>query len=129
METPLFDQLPPGQRMPVYCFTLEEVERAEQQGIPLWIPLARVEKGREEVHALKLEDVGNLCVARDGSFSFTGRTAQLATTVLHCHEIETTVRLEGHSSICSVVVTGGRASITFNTVITVSEVTGIFPDD
>ena len=128
METPIFDQLSPDRRMLVNCFTLAEVENASVKNEPLWVPLAVVGDGREVVHALKLDEISNISVDKDGGYSFIGKTVQLVAGVLHRHEIETTVSLQGRSSTCTVVVSGGRALITFCTSVTISEVTGIFPE-
>ena len=129
MREPIFDNPGDGHVMPLGGITLEEVRAAASDARPLYLSMAYVTRGREAAFAFKLEHIRDVCEYEDGGFLFVGDAVQLVTKVLHRHEIETTMRLEGHSSVCTVLVMGTGASMTFNTTITITDITGVFPEN
>ena len=128
VREPVFDDPKDGLVMPVGCVTLDEVKAAASDCTPLFLPLAYVTRRKESAFPLKLENIRDVCEYDDGSYLFVGDAVQHVMTVLHRHEIETTVRLEGRSSVCAVLITRYSASMTFSTVVTITECTESFLD-
>lgn len=126
MREPTFDNPEEGIVRPVACITLEEVRRAEHEGVAVMMPMAHVTRGREAGYSLKLTNIRSVCEYDNGDFAFMGDAVQLVTRVLHRHAIETTVRLEGRSSVCMVLIADNKALMTFTTIVTYSELTEAF---
>ena len=129
VREPVFDNPSEGTVHPVACITLDEVRCAERQEEAIMMPMAHVTHGREAGYSLKLTNIRGVTEYDDGAFAFIGDAVQLVTRVLHRHEVETTVQLEGRSSICSVLVSGGHAMMTFTTIVTYTELTEPFLSD
>ena len=126
MDEPVFDNPVVGRILPLGTLTLDEVKKAERDGAPLCVTIAYVTRGKEAAFSFRLDHIRDVCVYDDGAFLFVGDGVQLITKVLARYELETTMRLEGHSSVCTVLVNGRSASMTFCTTITITDITDMF---
>lgn len=124
-----FDEVGTGKEMSIWVgagLTLEEVRRAAETGEDLYLVIAQVGNGREQIRTMPLRKVRDI-EELPGGFRLTGSVKQpLFMTLTSADSGDVTLRYQMRESVCKVIVQYGQMSVSFVTTISTSDVTGMF---